>query len=385
MAEDKQAKTKENFFNAINHIEPDYVPKAINGSNAILDFAGMTFTEAEYDPEKTEQVFRNLFENIPLDVGNIGFNASPKTYVALNNRTETFLAPDGVTLQHLQKPPMKADEYPELIAGVDKFVKETLLPRKYPELFDGGKEGAKDKIKTIVDESASRIQGHYTQIQQKMYAEYGFFPYPTTITPRFCTPIDIVFDRMRGFVGTIADLRRRPAEVHAALDAIFALRGTDYSDIQVTGLFTSYMSHIPCYLNPKQYDEFFWPYFKLQVTNLGNSGNKLWIFIEGHWLPFIESFLDLPKDSLYNLVDDDDILDLVKVAGHHQSFIGGIVMQNAKLYPLQKNIDYAKKVIDECAPGGGFVFGNNKSAVCKGDINQNVVDLYKFADDYGRK
>ncbi|MCL1913778.1 MAG: hypothetical protein FWG10_07880 [Eubacteriaceae bacterium] len=384
MAERTQASTKENFFKAINHIVPDYIPKATSGSNAILEFAGTTFLEAEYDPEKTEQVMRNLFDNIPCDVGSVSYNATPKTYAALDHNTETFLAPDGVTLQHLQRSPMKADEYPALIANVDRFMKDVLLPRKYPTLFEE-KEVAKDKLKIVLDETAGRLTGHFAQIQKKLYEEYGFFPYPTSGLPRFCTPIDVIFDRLRGFVGTLADLRRRPEEIHAALDAIYALRGSDYKQTEEKERFASYMSHIPCYLNPKQYDEFFWPYFKEQVTDLGNTGNKLYIFIEGKWLPFIESFLDLPKDSLYNLTDDDEILELNKIVGHHHSFIGGVKMQNIKLQPLQKNLDYAKRVIDECAPGGGFVFGCNKAWVCKGDINQNLVDVYNFANEYGRK
>ncbi|MCL1914354.1 MAG: hypothetical protein FWG10_10895 [Eubacteriaceae bacterium] len=384
MAQRTQASTKENFFKAINHIEPDYIPKKIQGSNSLLAFAGMTFMEAEYDPEKTEQVLRNLFDRLPCDVGNAAFNATPKAYAALDNMTETFLAPDGVTLQHLQRPPMKPDEYPLLIADLDRFVKDTLLPRKFPPLFASGKEAAKDKIKTIVDETAGRATGHMPQIQKKLFEEYGFFPYPTTL-PRVVTPIDVIFDRMRGFVGTIADLRRRPEEVKAALDVIYKVRATDYKDTQVKEQLASYMAHIPCYLNQKQYDEFFWPYFKEQVNGLSETGNKMYVCIEGRWLRVIESFLDLPKDSVYTFVDDDEILELNKIIGHHHPLVGGMLLQNTKLQPLQYNIDYAKKVIDECASGGGFVFGCNKHWICKGDINENVVDVFKFVDEYGRK
>ncbi|MCL1913081.1 MAG: hypothetical protein FWG10_04205 [Eubacteriaceae bacterium] len=384
MAEDKQALQKENFFKAINHIEPDYVPKAIYAGNAMLDYAGMTFADIQSDPGKTEKALRLLFDNIPADVGLVAIGGAPKTYAALDNTTETFLAPDGVTLQHLQRSTMKADEYPLLIADVNKFVKETLLPRKFPVLFED-KESAKARMKTILEDSVERATGHLTQLQKKIFTEYGFYSYPTNVLPRFVTPIDVVFDRLRGFVGTLADLRRYPKEVKAALDAIYTLRATNFKDTKEKDLFASYMAHIPCYLNPKQYDEFFWPYFKEQVTNLGNTGNKLFIFIEGHWLAHIDSFLDVPKDSLYNWVDDDDILDLNKKIGHYQPMIGGIQMQNIRLHSLQRNIDYAKRVIDECAPGGGLVFGANKSWVCKGDINQNLVDVYNFVDGYSRK
>ncbi|MCL1913779.1 MAG: hypothetical protein FWG10_07885 [Eubacteriaceae bacterium] len=381
---DKQALQKENFFKAINHIEPDWIPKVSHGNNAILDWAGTTFYEVEGNREKTEAVLRHYLDSIPVDVGSAGFNASPKTYAALDNMTETFLGPDGITLQHLQRPTMKPDEYPLLIEDIHGFVKETLLPRKFPTFF-ADKEGAKEKVKTILDESASRILGFYNELQQSLYVEYGVYPYPTGKLPRFLIPIDYVFDRLRGFQGTLADLRRRPAEVHAALDVIYRERATTFKDTKEKDLFASYMAHIPCYLNPKQYDEFFWPHFKEMVTNLGDTGNKLYIFLEGKWLPFCEGFLDLPKDSLYGLVDDDEILDLNKVFGHHHTLVGGVKMQNIKFLSAEKNIDYAKRVIDEVGPGGGYIFGCNKSWLCKGDMNQTLVDVYNFANEYGRK
>ncbi|MCL1912912.1 MAG: hypothetical protein FWG10_03285 [Eubacteriaceae bacterium] len=385
MAENKQALQKENFDKAINHIEPDWIPKNVSGSNAILDYAGYTFMEVEYSPELTEKVIRHFFDNIPSDTGNVSYSAFPKTYEALDNMTETFLGPDGVALQHLQRPTMKADEYPLLIADMDKFVKDTLLPRKFPSLFGADKEEAIRRLKTIIDERVWRATSHVSEIQKKLYEEYGFYPTPTVGLAPFVTPIDYIFDRLRGFVGTIADLRRRPQEVHDALEVIYAVRATDYRDTKLTGVMANYPAHIPCYLSPKQFDEFFWPYFEKQINGLASTGNKLSIFIEGHWLPFIDRFLNLPKDSLFNRVDDDDILDLNKVIGHHHTLMGGVIMQNMRLLPLQKNIDYAKQVIDEVGPGGGLVFGCNKSWLCRGDINQNVADTYKFVNEYGRK
>lgn len=53
------------------------------------------------------------------------------------------------------------------------------------------------------------------------------------------------------------------------------------------------------------------------------------------------------------------------------------------MYSRQENIDFAKRVIDHCAPGGGFLFTTDKAWNSPDDITQNLVDVYNFAHEYG--
>ncbi|MCL1914737.1 MAG: hypothetical protein FWG10_12890 [Eubacteriaceae bacterium] len=379
----EQAKKKEVLWQACSHIETDYVPKSVIASNGMLDFAGVTYAEAENNTEVLEKVFRKFLSSAPFDVGMFSLQGSPKAYEALNNRTETFLSYDGVTLQHYQKPTMKDDEYPLLIEDMESFMRNVLFPRKYPELFED-RQKAMETLRTVVDEQAARNLGPYEEVRTRVCAEHDFLPYPGGL-PRFSHPADFIFDRFRGFRGTLSDLRRRPEQFKAACDMIWEIRSSHFEDLPMTELFASYMPHIPCYLSPKQYYEFFFPYFKVQATNIGNSGNKTYLSLEGRWLPFVESFLDLPKDATVIFVDDDDVLEVNKVIGHHQVLTGGVKLQNIRLGTKQTNIDYAKKIIDEMAPGGGYIFNLDKACVCKGDINQNLFDVYLFANEYARK
>ncbi|MCL1913177.1 MAG: hypothetical protein FWG10_04715 [Eubacteriaceae bacterium] len=371
------------LWKACNHIETPYIPNYAIATNALLSHTGVTFDEAEGNPEITAKVFRDFFDVVHVDTGMAGFSATPKTYAALGNITETFLAEDGVTLQHLQRPTMKPDEYPQFLEDLKGFTLNVLLPRKYPQLFQNKEEDLKN-LKIIVEEAASRMSGLYVDIQTQMYAEYGFFPLPIKL-PRFIHPTDYIFDRYRGFVGTLTDLRRRPDDVKAAINKVYQERSYRFEDITLTGIFASYMPHIPCYLSPKQYYEFFFPYFKEMISNIAAKDNKTYMLLEGRWMPFIESYLDLPKDSCLLVVDDDDIFEVSKAIGHHQVLTGGASLQNCRLQTKEQVIDFAKKVIDECAPGGGFMFSTNKAMVCKGDFNQNVIDAYNFAHEYGRK
>ncbi|MCL1914434.1 MAG: hypothetical protein FWG10_11325 [Eubacteriaceae bacterium] len=377
------AQKRELVWNACSHIETEYIPNLSFCGNAILDFAGMTFQEADSDDEKLEKVLRSLPSATRLDVGWLGFSGSPRTHEALGRRTETFLAPDGVTLQHLQKPTMKADEYPLLIEDYEKFMKGTLLARKYPQLFED-KQGAIDSLKVVVEEAASRPMSNFNKVLANVCEDLGFLLWPGGL-PRFSHPADYVFDRLRGFAGTLTDLRRNPKLFKDAIEMLFRTRSNHFDNLELSNVYASYMPHIAPYMNKGQYKEFFFPYFKEMITNISNAGNKTYMSLENNWMPVIDSFLDIPKDSVVVMVDDDDIFELNKIIGHHQVLTGGALLQNLKLQTKDKVIDYAKRVIDEVAPGGGFMFTTNKMWVCKGDINQNMLDVFNFAHEYGRK
>ncbi|MCL1912601.1 MAG: hypothetical protein FWG10_01640 [Eubacteriaceae bacterium] len=371
------------LLKACHHLETDYIPNFSHCANAILDYAGVSFSEAEADEEKCKHVFSKLLGDMRLDVGMLNYSGWPLTHETLGGRTETFLAPDGVTLQHLQQPIMGADEYPLFMEDLDGFIKNVLLPRKYPALFED-KEAAMTSLKIVASEAASRLTGHYSKVRQMACEEHGFLPLPIAIS-RFRHPADYIFDRFRGFAGTLSDIRRKPAEFKAAVDKIYYERTEHFLDVGVTDDFVTYMPHLAPYLNYSQFMFFFWPYFERIAYNLALSGNRVYMSLENRWLPFIDTFLDLPHGTVVAMADDDDIFELNKIIGYKQILTGGVLLQNTRLLPVEKNIDYAKRVIDECAPGGGFLFNSNKAWVCKGDINQTLVDVYNFAHDYGRK
>lgn len=47
-------------------------------------------------------------------------------------------------------------------------------------------------------------------------------------------------------------------------------------------------------------------------------------------------------------------------------------------------IDYAKRVIDELAPGGGFIFTTDKIWNSPTDICPNLFEVYEFAHAYSK-
>ena len=138
-------------------------------------------------------------------------------------------------------------------------------------------------------------------------------------------------------------------------------------------------------MSPKQFAEFYWPYEKRYAEWIAASGGKIALILEGKWGQLADFFLDAPKDSYVLMVDDDDIFDIYERLGHHQIIVGGLRMADVRLKKFEDIKDHIKKVIDTCAPGGGFVFMPDKAFVTPGDVNPTLFECYNFAHEYSKK
>lgn len=297
---------------------------------------------------------------------------------------ENRLAPDG-TLTHLQAPFMKPEEYDQLIENPRAYIANVLLPRKYPYLFES-REKAKEVLKIFAEEQVDNfvVQVEYTN--KYMAEAYGVHTF-VNVGRMINTPLDHIFDYFRGFRGTLTDLRRQPAKVQAALDAIWEYQAVPLvsAPYDASKGYLFQPCHIPAYLSPKQYKEYYWPYEKKLIEWAASQGTKIFLIMEGRWENIWDCFLDAPKDSVVLSVDDDDILKANEVLGGHQILCGGLKLADTRLKPFEQIKDNIKRVIDTCAPGGGFLFCTDKGFLTPGDVNPTVIECLNFAHEYSSK
>ena len=199
----------------------------------------------------------------------------------------------------------------------------------------------------------------------------------------FSNPVDTLFDYLRGFKGTLTDLRRQPDKVKAACDRLWET----YNLPKLQGTpapfpYACHMTHIAPYLSPKQFYEIYWPYEKFWIERAAAAGTKVWIMLEGRWENVWECFKEVPKDSCILHIDDDDIIKAKEVLGDYQIIEGGLKMASVRTDSPEKIKDDVKKIIDACQPGDGFLFCTDKAWIAPGDVNQNLIDAYNFAHEY---
>lgn len=370
---------------ALKHQEADYVPNMIFGSTATLAYKGLKAVDLMNDPYAFAKGMTDVFDEMWVDgVSSLGVTVSDKIMQAFDTIENKF-GPDGNTVEHIQLAPMKGDEYPQLIENPDKFVVRELLPRKYPTLFEN-RESAKKSLKLYAEDRINLFMQIPAAVNQILIDKYGVTGI-ANMEERIETPLDILFDYFRGFSGTLTDLRRQPENVKKAIDKIWEVRCLPNMERPVNNphLFGGQTCHIPTYLSVKQFDELFWPHQKQQIMRLANAGSKAYIIMEGRWEKIWHHFLELPKDSCVLHVDDDDFLKAYEVLGEHQILVGGLKSADVRLKSFEQIKDDVKRVIDTCAPGGGFLFCTDKVWLSAGDVNETLIEAFNFAHEYSRK
>lgn len=376
---------RRNLVQALNREEPDFVPNMIAASCATVAWTGQKVTDIIYDSQAYVKALTDVFGEMWAD-GNI-FMATlftPKRPEMFENAQNKF-GPDGVTPEHLQASPMKGDEYAEFNADFSGFIKKVLLPRMFPKFYED-REYAKKALK-VYAEDGFYCMAQLTALTTKILEENYGITDVVTFADNWEHPMDSLFDRFRGFRGTLTDLRRHPDDVKTALETIWQNKTLPSIAKPLSGQmpYACQMPHIPAYLSPKQFDELYWPYEKKLIERVAAAGGKTYIMLEGHWKPVWHHFLELPKDCCILHVDDDDLFEAYEALGQHQIIMGGIRMSDIRTGSIDGLKDKVKKIIDTCAPGGGFLFCSDKAWIAPGDVNQTLIDVYNFAHEYSKK
>lgn len=126
--------------------------------------------------------------------------------------------------------------------------------------------------------------------------------------------------------------------------------------------------HIPPFLSPKHFDEFYWPSFKKVIDYGLKKGIKFILGLEGDWTHHIEKLKEFPKNSFLCTIEDTDIFWAKKVVGDHVTLIGGMRSNLLRGDDKEACVNLTKKLIDECGPGGGYFFCIDKMLMSPGDL-----------------
>lgn len=363
-----------------NHQEPDRVPVIANVLTWSIAYAGSTVQECIDDSDKAVEVYTKKFNDFYWDGGLTEGNIVPLKTLGLLGSNTYFVSSDGVTIQHHENTLMLEEEYPDLIEDPMKFMANKLFPRKFPALhksYPGNLETLKDATVALAD---------FVQARQKVNAavqkKHGVVPIAGA---KAYPPFDVIFDRLRGFKGISLDMRRCPDNVIAAAEALFPMY-MNLAASAITGDFPYAICtlHAPTFLGPKNFEKFFWPTFKRMLLKIHEMGSKTILFMEGNWTPLYDYLNELPKSSAIALLEADDVFEAKKRIGDKLAIMGAVPTSLLKYGSKAECLDFAKKLVDKCAPGGGFMLSTERALLTNGDVNvENLKAVNQFVHEYG--
>ncbi|AOT71494.1 uroporphyrinogen decarboxylase family protein [Geosporobacter ferrireducens] len=365
-----------------NHQEPDRVPVLGLVETWAVSYGNGTISECLESNEREFEIFGRAFEDIYFDATlGFGLNRAMKVYSGLGTNAY-FVSNDGTTLQHIEVSPMKVEEYDELIADPVKFLRNRIFPRKYPNLNKPYPEN-KEALKSAALELAAfgkKMEDGAAYLKEK----HGV---PVASGNMVISPLDMIFDYLRGFTGTTVDMRRNPDKLKAATEKLidFCIGLGTQGKSQIDPFpWTFTPLHIPTFLGAKKFGEFYWPAYKKVLMAIHERGGKVFAFLEGNWENYYEYLQELPKSLLIAAFERDDVMKAKKLIGDTVTISGGMPIDKLKYGTKQECIDHAKMIVDHCAPGGGYIFSTNMVLLSGGDINvENFKAVNEFVHQYG--
>lgn len=275
---------------------------------------------------------------------------------------------------------MQPEEYPELVASPYDFLIEKILPRLY-KAFDGSNilQSLNFAVSMKAKEDDDQAAG---AISKKISQKFGYFN-PDAKSAVFA-PFDFIADILRGFTGTLMDIRRCGEMVQEACEAVLPLMVQLGITSRPTVMSECYIPlHMAPYMKTKDFEKYYWPTFKTMIEQIMASGQGISIFCEQDWTRYLDYLADLPKGLRirFEYGEPQQIKDKIG----HKHIISGLYP--SAFFATEKKsvcLDKARELMDILAPGGNYAFDVDKVMATYDGGGENIVAVLDFVREYGK-
>jgi uroporphyrinogen-III decarboxylase len=397
------------MVDAINVKEPDRVPVSLPVGNLALNLHGVSMHEVIYDIEKGIEACNafNKKYSEELEYYAVPFAIPGKALEILDYKLYAWpghgLSAKAPNYQFVEGEYMKVDEYKDLVRDPSDYWLRTYLPRIFgafegfrmlsplPDILEIPIAQLMPLAFPQVQESLQRMIDAGKEIQKRNEISMklmGFGPahgFPSTMGMITVAPFDAIGDTLRGTKSIMMDMFRHADELMEALDVMAELiihSVLDHPNFSkmLTVLFPLHKG-ADGWMSPKQFDTFYWPTMKRVMDALIEEGIICSLFAEGGYNTRLESVTDFPKGSVVWWFDQTDMTKAKKILGANFCIQGNVpssLIVTGSPADVKEN---CRKLIETCAPGGGYVL----AAGCVADDPklENLRAMIAAAKEYG--
>jgi hypothetical protein len=370
------------MIKAIKMEIPDRVPIHLAANSFVAYNAGHTLKDVLYDYSLIKPAWIKFLEEFEQDSADApGFFAA-RVYEILDYKVNKWPGhglPDNTTLQNfVEKEYMQADEYDlfmkdpfdfglrhftprtwgafEPLASIPSFSSYQGLPERlmmmcqdprFMKLFKAIYEASQENVKH------QKVMAECAQAS----LDRGF---PPLMGGVMLAPFDTVADMLRGTHGSVMDMYRQPEKLLETLEFI-ANRSIE-STVGMVNMARSPIVFVPMhkgdnsFMSVKQFEKFYWPTFRKLILGVVNEGCVPMMIIDGAYNEErLKIISELPKSSVIWTMEKTDMALSKKILGNSACIAGNVTAAMLYTQTPQAIKEYARKLIETCAPGGGYI------------------------------
>jgi uroporphyrinogen-III decarboxylase len=313
------------------------------------------------------------------------------------------LGDDVNTFQFVEEAYMKADEYDYLLKDPSDFAFRVMVPREvgslaplanFPALhglmsmpmtiaYPFTNPKMRNAFRSLIEagEEIEKLQKYAMRVNRASI-EAGF---PPSRGGMGVAPFDVIADFLRGTQGSVMDMYRQPEKLLEAIDMITEM--TIKRIIATANATGGFFAHFPLhkgddtFMSKKQFEKFYWPSLKKVIDALIDEGIMSMLFAEGRYNQRLEYIGDFPRGWVQWQFDQTDMANAKKTIGNNCCIAGNVPASVILTGTPQDVKDCCRKLIETCAPGGGYILTGGASATEARP--ENLKAFMEAAKEYG--
>ncbi|MBN2241660.1 MAG: hypothetical protein JW793_03140 [Acidobacteria bacterium] len=388
---------------------PDRVPVSLPVANWPAYLAGTDTHTVMYDYDKLKQAWRQFYDKFETDTMiSPGMVLPGKVYDLLDYRLYSWPGhnlPESATgIQFVEGEYMKEEEYGLLISDPSDFWLRVYIPRVFgafepfrllsplTSIIEGPAGWFMPFMRPDMRAAAQRLIDVGKELARWAQAigEFNLWAmaegYPAGRMVFAKAPFDTIGDTLRGTKGIIRDMFRRPEQLLEAIDVVtdFTIRQTveQANSVKATSALFPLHKGADGFMSPKQFEKFYWPSLKKVAEGLIKEGIRPDLFAEGSYTTRLETVNEFSKGEVAWIFDRTDMAAAKNILGKTCCLSGNVPTSLMVTGNYKETKEYCRKLIEICAPGGGFILAGG--AHCDQGNPENLRAMMDAAKEFGK-
>jgi uroporphyrinogen-III decarboxylase len=134
-------------------------------------------------------------------------------------------------------------------------------------------------------------------------------------------------------------------------------------------------------MSDKQFEKFYWPSLKKVIDAFIEEGIMVSLFAEGRYNRRLDAIKEFPKGWVTWGFDQTDMAEAKRIVGRNCCIYGNVPSSVVLTGTAREVKENCRKLIEICAPGGGYILAGGASATEARP--ENLRAFMQAAREYG--